>query len=180
MFENLESPRSAWGALAREKERLGREEALGEFDTYKRGVIDDIADPVKAEKERVKLDATKDRFAALHRVASTGARITLKTASGNITGIVIKTERTGEAKNPLALSSWKTTFAVADAARQVVLPFSRLYQDGKSSSDDMAAIEVAPIGWIETPGADDAALRRHAEFGARGALHRHRQSARRL
>jgi hypothetical protein len=60
-------------------------------------------------------------------------------------------ERTGEAKNPLALSSWKTTFAVADAARQVTLPFSRLFQDGKSSSDDMAAIEVAPIGWVESP-----------------------------
>jgi hypothetical protein len=31
------------------------------------------------------------------------------------------------------------------------LPFSRLFQDGKSSDEDMAAIELQPVGWDESP-----------------------------
>lgn len=134
-----------------ENERLAREDALDEFTTYQRGILDDMADPAKAEKERVKTNATRDRFAEIHEMLRTGARITLKTNSGNITAIVIKTERTGQAKNPLALSSWKATFAVASEARQAIIPFSRLFMDGKSSSEDKAAIELREIGWAEAP-----------------------------
>jgi hypothetical protein len=150
ILESLQNPHSAIGSMAFERERLAREDALEEFDTYRRGVVDEIEDPIKAKKELDKLNATRDRWSDLHEMVRVGARMTLVTSSGNFTAIVLKTDRPGQAQNPLALSSWKTTFAVADASRQVILPFSRMFMDGKSSSEDKHAIELRSIGWAET------------------------------
>lgn len=144
--------RQGWGQHASDKEAAERTAAVKEFEAYKRGIVDEIGEADKAEKERAKLDAVKDRWSMVHAVLTIGRRVTLKTASGNLTGIVLKVEQKGEPKNPLALSTWKATFAIADASRQITIPFSRLWEDGKASEDDALAIEVAPIAqWIETP-----------------------------
>jgi hypothetical protein len=49
------------------------------------------------------------------------------TEAGNLYGVVTKIQRTGKAKNPLALGAWKMTVALADATRQITLPMSQLY-----------------------------------------------------
>lgn len=144
--------RQGWGRTAADKESAERAAAVKEFEAYKRSIVDEIGEADKAEKERVKLDAVKDRWSMIHAVLTIGRRVTLKTSNGNLTGIVLKVEQKGDPKNPLALSTWKATFAIADASRQITIPFSRLWEDGKASEDDGLAIEVAPIAqWIETP-----------------------------
>ena len=125
-------------------------DTLAKFEVWKRGILDDIADEPVRENERQRLDAIRYRYEALRGLLPVGARITLKTSNGNLTGIVLKVEQKGKAKNPLALSTWKATIAIADASRQITLPFSRLWEDGKASSEDRFAIEVAPIpSWLE-------------------------------
>jgi hypothetical protein len=164
-----------WGPAAVEIERKRRAEALKEFAEFQRKQLADIAErenakplPTKldssikpdkdiaaansaVERERTKLNAIRDRWETTHQMLRPGARITIKTTQGNFTSIVLKVEKTGKTVNPLALSAWKATFALASAERQVQLPFSRLYQDGMSNSEDDSAIELRSIGWTETP-----------------------------
>lgn len=153
LLQNIEDgPRHGWGRLSIQKEEKQRKAALAEFDTYKRDVLDKIKDEDRFAKERAKLDAMKDRWSDIHQLVRVGRRLTLKTGSGNLTGVVLKVEQKGQPKNPLALSTWKVTFAVADATRQATVAFSRLFMDGKADQDDMFAIELAEIRpYIESP-----------------------------
>lgn len=149
MFNN-EPYNDFWGLQTREKETSERKEALDKFDSYMRGIVDDIEDPARADKERTKLNAVKDRWSAIHSTLHVGKRLVLKTSNGNLTAIVLNTEQKGEPKNPLALGTWKTTFAIADATRQITLPFSRLWMPGKSDSNDMLGVELGDIPqWVE-------------------------------
>jgi hypothetical protein len=122
------------------------------FAEYKRSLLDDIEDPKLAETGRVKLDAIKDRWDALRQIIGVaGARVTLKTNSGNLSGVVLDVSRQGKPKNPLALSSWKVTIAIPDASRQITIPFSRLWETGKSDPDSDIAIEIDKTpDWIES------------------------------
>jgi GNAT superfamily N-acetyltransferase len=141
-----------WQELQFQQAQERQKDALGRFGDYRRSIVDEIGEADKAEKERVKLDAVRDRWQTIHETLLTGRRLTLKTASGNLTGVVLKVEQKGNPKNPLALSTWKATFAIADATRQITIPFSRLWEDGKADSEDMLAIEVAELPhWIESP-----------------------------
>lgn len=148
---SLSDENSQWGSVAKYRaiDRLG--DALSEFETFKRSAIDALADPTKQEKERIKLDGIKDRWRGIYGLLRVGARLRLKTNSGNITAIVLGTDHTSKTKNPLALSSWRVTFATSDGQRELAMPFSRLFPDGKSPSEDVTAIELSPIGWEETP-----------------------------
>ncbi|WP_196236020.1 LPD38 domain-containing protein [Bradyrhizobium japonicum] len=125
---------------------------LAEFDQYRRRILDDIDKPDIKERERVKLDAVKDRWTELIGTLPIGARVTFKTSTGNMTGIILGIEQKGQPKNPLALSSWKVTAAISDATRQVTVPVSRMWPDGKADTEDPFAIEVARVpDWLETP-----------------------------
>ncbi|HWW46329.1 MAG TPA: LPD38 domain-containing protein [Xanthobacteraceae bacterium] len=122
--------------------------ALADFADYRRRVIDKLPDASRQEKEATKLDAIGDRWKEVIGMMPIGQRVTFKTATGNLTGIILKIEQKGQPKNPLALSSWKVTAAIADATRQITIPVSRLWPDGKADSEDQFAVEVAPF-WIE-------------------------------
>lgn len=138
--------------LARKVHSVNQEvHVQNRFEDYKRGVLHEIADPDRMEKERAKLDAVKDRWTGLDAMFNVGARIYLKTASGNIRGVVIKApEQKGTPKNPLALSTWKVTVAIPDASRQLHIPFSRIYESGRAPADDSMAIEAEPLhNWTE-------------------------------
>ena len=120
------------------------------FREYSRDVLDGIGDAAKQEKERGKLHGIRERWQGIDNMMRPGARIYLKTTNGNITGILLKVEQKGEPKNPLALSTWKATFAIPDATRQVTLPYSRLYTTGNAPTEDAMAIEAEPVAhWVE-------------------------------
>jgi hypothetical protein len=129
-----------------------RKDAVDAFDTYKRHILDDIEDAKKQEAERVRLDAIRDRFYEIHAMTQIGARVTLRTSNGNLSGVVLHSEQKGSPKNPLALSTWKVTIAIPDASRQITLPFSRLWERDKSDPDSETAIEIEPTpAWLESP-----------------------------
>jgi hypothetical protein len=143
-------PGEYFDGIAREAQTAREKKAIGAFDVYKREVLDDVEDPKLAEQGRVKLDAVKDRWRAIHAIVSVGARVTLRTTSGNLSGVVLNVEQKGKPKNPLALSTWKATIAVPDASRQITLSFSRLWEKDKSDSENDMAVEIETTpDWIE-------------------------------
>jgi hypothetical protein len=150
LLANLADPYRPLGAKVTKAHEAQAKEASGKFDDYKRGIIDDIETPERQEAERMKLDAVKDRWQDMHTTLRPGARITLKTSNGNLAGVVLNVTQKGKPKNPLALSTWKANVAIADATRQITVPFSRLWPDGRADPEDEYAIEVATVSdWLE-------------------------------
>lgn len=151
LLEDLSDKSTPLGQRAAAKHEKQAKDAIADFDSYKRGILDEIENPDRQEAEREKQDATKDRWTSLHDQLAPGERIILKTSNGNLTGIVTKIEQKGKPKNPLALSTWKVDVAIADATRRIELPFSRLYDEGRAPQDDAMAIELGHItDWVET------------------------------
>jgi hypothetical protein len=151
-LNNLNNPYSDLGKKVQQYTKIQKIEAKIRFEDFKKGILDTIEDPDKSEEERVKFDAVGDRWDDIHRALPIGTRVTLKTSNGNLTGIVIGIEQSGKPKNPLALSTWKAKIAVGDATRQISLPFSRLWPNGRSPSEDNFAVEYQPINdWLEKP-----------------------------
>lgn len=122
--------------------RGGKE--IAAFDAYKNHFLDNLKDKELVDENRTRLDANRDRWVEIDGLVSPAARVTLRTSNGNIAAISLGAEQKGEPKNPLALGTWKATFAIADASRQITLPYSRLYAADRAPTDDMMAIEVAP------------------------------------
>jgi hypothetical protein len=145
-------PQSPMGRASAVLQNAIQLDAVDAYNTYKRHILDDVEDPKKQEAERVRLDGIKDRFTAIHSMTPIGARVTLRTSNGNLSGVVLHSEQKGSPKNPLALSTWKVTIAIPDASRQITLPFSRLWEKDKSDPDSETAIEIEPTpAWIESP-----------------------------
>lgn len=145
MMQDLANTYRVWGKQAIKKEFDERKSVTDDFNSYTRPILDEIDDGDKRTKEIDKFNAVKNRWTAVHELVPIGRRVTLKTASGNLLGIVIKVEQKGNPKNPMALSTWKVTFAVPDATRTVTLPFSRVTEDGKSDPDSVLDVEVVPM-----------------------------------
>jgi predicted RNA methylase len=139
------------GKASAANEIAERQRAIKEFAEYIKPILEGMPDAEKQAKEKSKFDAIKDRWSAVHKLVRIGQRVTLKTADGNLTGIITKVEQKGVTKNPLALSSWKAEFAIADASRHMTLPFSRIHADGKADSESALDVEVVPLQrWIES------------------------------
>jgi predicted RNA methylase len=131
---------------------VGFGDIIASFKAYRADALVEIESSETQAKLQERLNATLDRFSELAEVVKPGMPVTLKTFNGNIYGVVLKVERKGKAKNPVALSVWKATFAIAHPARQITLPFSQLYGDGKANDTDDYAIEVMRTpSWIENP-----------------------------
>lgn len=148
MLEQVNSPHSVWGKRAAQVESEERGRVTKAFNDYSKALIDDIDaedKPEKIGKEITKHNELRNRWTAIHKLVTIGNRVTLKTASGNLLGIVIKVERSGKATNPMALSTWKATFAVPDATRTMVLPFSRIAEDGAADAESLLDVEVVPL-----------------------------------
>lgn len=102
-------------------------DAERDFKAYKKEVLDDIEKPETRAAQEHRLDDVKAKWFALSEIALPGQGVKLMAKDGNFYGVVLKVERTGKTKNPLALGSWKVTVALADSARQITIPFSALY-----------------------------------------------------
>lgn len=102
-------------------------DALRQFAAFREAERQRIKkDDAKAQND-VKLNGIKERWMALAGKLHPGAGIKLKTDEGNFYGIVVATNFSGRAKNPLALSAWRVNVALADPARSFTVPFSQLY-----------------------------------------------------
>lgn len=90
-------------------------------------------DPETLAKERqaqlrMDLNNGRQKFGSIVTALVPGKHVILKTLAGeNLHGVVLKTERNGKAKNPLALGAWKTTVAfITGDAPKLEIPLSQI------------------------------------------------------
>ncbi len=114
---------------------------LSEFDAYKRMSVDETSVAATARNIEERLDLVRQRFMGLGRVLLPGTTVKLLSSTQNYYGVVTKVVKSGNPKNPLALGSWKATFALADAAKQMTVPFSQLFLSGEGL-ESLTAINV--------------------------------------
>jgi hypothetical protein len=114
-----------------------------EFVAYRTAVLDDISEENRQETE-TRLNDVQRRWNALNDVLIPGWGVKVMTSEGNLYGIVIDVQRTGKTRNPMALGAWKATIAMADASRQLIMPFSQLYtNDTAPTTPSIHHAEVA-------------------------------------
>lgn len=102
------------------------------------------ADAGRASKEKrnaveKRHEAVAKRFRLTTSYLTPGSRVSLKiTEDANpVYGVVLRVERQGKTKNPLALSSWAATIAVPDSQRMLSVPLSQLYPPGAPKGDEV-------------------------------------------
>lgn len=149
---------NAWSQTGKEitkKQAEVTREAIGRFDDYKRHVLEEIEDPKRMEAEQTRLGLVQQKWARAMDQFRPGQRFTLKTSNGNLIAIALGVKQEGKPSNPLALSTWKAAFAIAESGRQVILPFSRVSFE---PSDNMSVVEIGyrhgedyrdTINWFE-------------------------------
>ncbi len=123
--------------------------AVRELEAYRVEALDSIESPEARKAASAKLDGNQTRFKSLLTYGLIGNSIKLMTEAGNLYGVVTKIQRTGKAKNPLALGSWKMTIALADATKQITLPMSQLYtKETEPNVPAQSDIIIAPANQI--------------------------------
>jgi len=125
--------------------------AIEEGRAYSKMVLDGLRDAVKAidaptkdqlfvfeqrtTDTRQRLNDNMTRFAELAGMMRPGAKIRILTPSGDsVTGVVLKLEKQGKAKNPLALGTWRVTFVAPLNNPVVGLNLSQLQTDEADAS----------------------------------------------
>ena len=124
--------------------------ALEEGKAFTKGVVDAIVDVgmqadaadidrdainTKAAETRQRLNDNMNRFASLAGMMRPGAKIRILTPAGDsVTGVVLKLDKQGKAKNPLALGTWRVTFAAPLNNPVVTLNLSQLQIDDADAS----------------------------------------------
>lgn len=130
--ENSGLPKEATLAEIRAKNKQQhaadhKDPAWPAFKAYLDAALTEITDEAKKTQEKFRLDQTWTRWQAIHNTFAIGDQVRLQTEEGNLYGVVVDVRRAGKAKNPASLSAWRMQVAVVDAAREVTVPFSRLY-----------------------------------------------------
>jgi hypothetical protein len=121
--------------------------AFGAYRAYEIDALDGIKDEEARKAAETKLEDVRRRWRRLASELHPGAGVKLETVNmGNLYGIVLDVKKTGKSKNPLALGAWKATIAMADASRQMTLPFSQLFTSDTAPSEQSArAMQVTGV-----------------------------------
>ena len=139
--------------IMREGQSVARKrasEAKAAFKDYKDAYLKGIDDPERADAQRVKLNDVEGRFTALNAMTSPGNRVRLTFEGGeSMTAVALRTAQGKGSKNPLALGSWKVTFASPTDGRTIQFPYSQLITDASAPTEGQ--VKVALPGWEETP-----------------------------
>lgn len=110
----------------------------------------------KVVQARTRIRSQGDMIATYLERFPAGQPVTLLTSEGLLHGVVVRAERKGRAVSPVALGAWKMTVAVADAARQVTLSFSKLTWNPTLVSSSMVFIGRSEQGLDEVLAKFDA------------------------
>lgn len=131
-------PASSLGGLERQGQDWARETWRTVGERARNWISREVAetsDQAKASTGSRHQD-TLARWRATLQVAYPGARVRLGMPAGDVSGVVLKVERTGKAKNPVALGSWEVRIAVPDSDREYIFPMSKLFPPGITKSED--------------------------------------------
>lgn len=170
------------GELARAGEHLqGYQRAAmqGEFDKFLAGELERIlatphkdesqeeADSRAEQRRRVTEARHKEvlrRWQTTHKRFHVGQTVQVVSTLGQLYGVVTDIHRSGRTANPAALGAWKIQVALADAARSVPVPFSKVIPEGGYSAgasiDDFAGEHYAIAEADEAEVFDFSAMKR--------------------
>jgi hypothetical protein len=129
------SPLAALTKLTRDT--VDRRAVQEEFRRYQREVLDEIEDDRVRNAQQDRLNAQAGRLRTILDMAPVGQTVRMMTDAGNVYGVVIDVKRTGKARNPVALGSWKVTVMQTDGVRRN-LPVSRLYTRDNQPAEPVA------------------------------------------
>ena len=116
-----------------------------DIQAYRQEVLDEIENEKRRAVAEEKLNGQIQRIGSFLRTAPVGQSVRLMTDEGNFYGVVTSIKPTGKTKNPAALGSWKITFAIADASRQITMPLSQMATEETKPTnvDDLIIVEPA-------------------------------------
>lgn len=101
-------------------------EAMDRFSAYQMDAVDNISDENRAAATRQRLEGIREDWAYIHGITQPGNLVDVRVMDDYHKMTVLKVHQTGNPKNPLAMGTWKVTFAVPDSMRRVTYPFSYL------------------------------------------------------
>lgn len=126
----------------RKRDKARMEEALKAGRAYIDQLVAAEEDEDKKQATRARLLENLDRFELLMRQLDPGHKVRMVLPDGDAyTGIVIKVDHGGKAKNPLALGTWRATIAVPLNNPMVPVSLASLQtgdEDGKIKLEDAA------------------------------------------
>lgn len=122
-----------------------RRKGLEDFRAYRSAVVDDMEPGETKDKMVARLTGLAGRWSRLIQAMPVGATVKLMQDEGNLYGVVTAVKGSGEARNPLALGTWKITFALADAARTMTLPMSQLDTGPDAAKEHIQVAEASRL-----------------------------------
>jgi hypothetical protein len=153
------------GQLAQAGEHLQgyqREATREEFDAFLAKELEAVvASPRKDEtqeeadsraEQRRRVTETRHRevlrrWQQTHARYHTGQTVMVTSGeTGDLYGVITDIARTGRTANPAALGAWKLTIALADAARSVNIPFSKLSHGRRDADEDARTMDDSVAG----------------------------------
>ena len=110
------------GRAGKEQIRSQRGDLEAEVAAFKHRMDEEHGDTKRGAVEQLAADKWLNRWNQITGTVYPGA--TVQVAGGY--GVVLNIERKGKTANPVALSGWRATIALADARRQLLVPFSKI------------------------------------------------------
>lgn len=136
----------------RQKIRAIYSELDVEVAAYKNKAEEEYGDSKRGAIEQLAADKWFGRWRQVVGTVYPGATVQL--AGGY--GIVLNVERKGKRANPVALSGWRATIAMADSRRQLIVPFSKVELE-PTDQPNRVAIMPAHSATVYDPAKEDFA-----------------------
>ncbi|MFO7189934.1 MAG: PLxRFG domain-containing protein [Pseudomonadota bacterium] len=144
-----------------EMQRAGRQKAAevmrqtqADYENYRnsvqqKGMDDGVADNILDGRLKM-LDVQHDRWRSLASRMYIGGTYRLTMTDGSaVYGLITNIERKKTVSNPVAMGAWRVTFAVADGARSITIPMSKLAMD--DSAEGKMHVSPAAVGPANKP-----------------------------
>lgn len=112
-----------------------------QIDQYRQQQIAYLKTPEKIEKLDERLEKQRNRLQDILEEFPAGQSVRLVTPNSNVFyGVVAKIWQTGQQDNPTVPSGWRMQVLLADPAREIVIPFSKI-NTGKESAIQLSSQE---------------------------------------
>ncbi len=114
--------------------------SLSTFQNYSVDILDDIESSQRRSMKEAQLTGVQESWTEIATAMYTGASINIPINDTIYMSRVLKVAQQGKPKNPLALGTWRVTFAVPDSIRRVTYSFAQLgridwYRTAQTSYD---------------------------------------------
>jgi len=128
------------------RRRLSRE-----VDAFKLKMEEEHGDSKRGQLEQLAADKWLNRWRQITGVVYPGATVSI----ANGYGVVLSVERKGKRANPVALSGWRATVALADSRRQMTVALSKIDFNESEGGTNRIVVRPAQSATVYDPAKDD-------------------------